>query len=362
MSTVSDLAAELERKYPATERIVLSLGQSYIAVRSNSAKLIEELTHYFGDLVQVPGGAHQPTELVALEAPVPDFPFEFRDWPRDPGKVGKKEAYADLGDGRIVRKVRTTMHFLIGAHTLLAVGPSLANSNQIINFINSHYISRRLHGGWQLCHAAGVSHHGRGLGIAARAGGGKSTLALHLMSTGLSFVTNDRLLIRAKDGVTEMAGIPKMPRVNPGTLLNNPDLGGILPRQRERELRRMSPQELWALEEKYDVIIDSVYGPGRTVYRSPLQALLLLNWSPASDDPTRFDRLDLAQRSELLDLIVKSPGVFHRNPAGGVTPEDLLVDRNAYLTHLRTVPVYEATGHASFERGVLFCRKVLSEA
>ena len=60
----------------------------------------------------------------------------------------------------------------------------------------------------------------RGIGIAARAGAGKSTLALHLLSSGLSFVSNDRLLIKAGASGPELAGIPKMPRVNPGTLLN----------------------------------------------------------------------------------------------------------------------------------------------
>src|SRR3954464_13131527 len=181
----------------------MEFGGGVIAVLSNSGALLASLREYFGELVQPAGVSSAGTADVrirAFEAPPPDFGFAFRDWPREAGKAGQKEQFCDLTDGRVVFKVRTRMQFLIGRSDLVAVGPCLANSNQIINFVNSQCISQRLHEGWSLCHASGIAHpspmSGRGIGIAARAGAGKSTLALHLMSSGLSFVSNDRLLIK----------------------------------------------------------------------------------------------------------------------------------------------------------------------
>jgi len=231
---IAVLSRELERQYPAPHELRLEFGGCLILVLSNSEELLASLREYFGDLVQ-PGAGHAAdaadVQIRALEAAPPDFGYAFREWPREAGKAGQKEQFFDLRDGRVVFKVRTGMQFLLGRSDLVAVGPCLANSNQIINFINSQCISERLHEGWSLCHASGVARPSplgaRGIGIAARAGAGKSTLALHLMSSGLCFLSNDRLLIKDTGHGAEMAGIPKMPRVNPGTLLNNPDLHGI---------------------------------------------------------------------------------------------------------------------------------------
>jgi HprK-related kinase B len=242
----------------------------------------------------------------------------------------------------------------------VAVGPSLANPNQIINFVISQYLAHRLDEGWALCHAAGVALGDRGLGIAARAGAGKSTLALHLVSSGLCFVSNDRLLIQRTGARSELAGVPKMPRVNPGTLLHNPDLTGILPPARREALEKLCAAELWQLEEKYDVMVPEVYGPGRCIYRTPLAALLVLNWGPAASAPTGFGRVELAERHDLLELVMKSPGVFHRDREGRNAAETAHQAPENYLRALAGVPVYEATGRADFDVGVGFCRRLLA--
>ena len=264
-----------------------------------------------------------------------------------------------MSDGRIVFKTRTGMHFLLGTSELLAIGPCAKNPNQVINFIISQYLGTRLEEGWALCHAAGVAHDGHGIGIAARAGAGKSTLALHLMSAGSSFVSNDRLLVKPTGAGAELAGVPKMPRVNPGTLLHNPVLAPILPPERREALQRLGPGELWRLEEKYDVMVREVYGPGRCVYRAPLRALLVLNWARATETPARFARIEIAARPDLLDLVMKSPGVFHRDAEGRSSEETVQPDRNAYLRAFASVPVYEATGRADFDIAVGFCRRLL---
>jgi HprK-related kinase B len=356
--SIASLVDNLIDAYTPRLELWLDIGGVAVQVRSNSAALVAELTRYFADLV-VDAQPRAGISLAAIEAPPPRFALEFRDWPREPGKVGKKERYADAVDGRIVYKTRTEMQFLLSPEALVAVGPCVANPNQVINFIISQYLGKRLEEGWALCHGAGVALRGVGLGIAARAGAGKSTLALHLMSSGLSFVSNDRLLIKKSGSLAELAGVPKMPRVNPGTLLNNPDLAGILTAERRAELASMGKAELWQLEEKYDVMVRDVYGPARCTYRAPLAALVVLNWSHSSTGLTRFEPVDLSDRRDLLDLIMKSPGVFHRDRRGRSAAESARLDPDLYLRALSGVPVYEAKGRADFEIGVSTCRRLL---
>jgi HprK-related kinase B len=357
-TTIASLASDLLTTHSPKQELWLDIGGLSVRVRSNSRPLCEALEAYFADLVAVPS-PREDLCIAALEAEPPRFPLEFKDWPREPGKVGKKERYADAPDGRVVYKTRTGMQFLLSPGELLAVGPCRQNENQVINFIISQYLGKRLDEGWALCHAAAVAWRGQSSGIAARAGAGKSTLALHLMTTGLSFVSNDRLLIQRTGTLTELTGVPKMPRVNPGTLLNNPDLVGILPAVRRAALERISLGELWQLEQKYDVMIRDVYGPGRCLYRAPLRALIVLNWARSASAPARFDRVEIGERLDLLDLVMKSPGVFHRDAEGRSAAETARPTPELYLRALSGVPVYEATGRADFDVGVGFCRRLL---
>jgi HprK-related kinase B len=354
--TIASLATDLLTVHSPDRDLWLDIGGLGVHVRSNSSRLCEALNDYFADLV-TPPSPREDLCIAALEAEPPRFPLEFKDWPREPGKVGKKERYADAPDGRIVYKTRTGMQFLLSQSELLAVGPCQQNQNQVINFIISQYLGKRLDEGWALCHAAAVGSRGQGIGIAARAG--ESTLALHLMGTGQSFVSNDRLLIQRTGELTELAGVPKMPRVNPGTLLNNPDLNGILPAKRRVALERMDRGELWQLEEKYDVMIRDVYGPGRCLYRASLRALVVLNWAHAASAPAQFNRVEIGERLDLLTLVMKSPGVFRRDAEGRNAAEAACPAPEPYLRALTRIPVYEATGTVDFDAGVGFCRRLL---
>lgn len=358
MTTIDALASELVGSYPPGFGLWLDIGGVTVHVRTNSEPLLAELARYFSDRV-VPSAPTRDIRIIVLEAEPPRFPMEMRDWPREAGKLGEKERYADTRDGRVVRKTRTGMQFLLARDELVAVGPALANLNQVINFIISQYLARRLGEGWVGCHAAGVALAGRGLGIAARSGAGKSTLALHLVSSGLSFVSNDRLLLERTRALTVMAGVPKMPRVNPGTLLHNPDLIGLLPAARREALAGLPDGELWRLEEKYDVMIPELYGRNRCLYRMPMAALLVLGWSHSAREPARFDRVALGERPDLLELVMKSPGVFHRDREGRNAAESDRFEPEHYLRALAGVPVYEATGRVEFEMGVGFCRRLL---
>lgn len=346
-----------------SHRLGVRVGTLHYVIRTNETRLLSKLTEYFDDLVEDPvTEAHQ--EIIAIECSPIDLKLEYRDSPREGGKSGRKEEYVDLPGGRVIRKVRTGMLFLAGGEGLqIAAGPCMANDNQVINFLNTQVLRQYLQEGWALCHAAAVTSKGRGLQIAATSGSGKSTLALHLMSRGARFTSNDRLLIRKRaDSRTDLAGIPKWPRVNPGTLMNNPDLQGILPAERLRTLTSLPLEELWTLEEKYDVPIRRVFGEDRVQFQAPAAALVLLNWSYRETRPARLDAVQLETRPDLLGLIMKSAGPLCVGDAGRTFGSTQDLRAETYLSHLRGVPTFEATGKPDFAWGATRCLELLDEA
>lgn len=351
------LAADVSSGLAPSREIGIHLDGFHVTVRTNSARLAERLQDYFRST----DGAPTPGALVivALQTSPPELALNFLDWKRDPGKQGRKEAFCDLPDGRVILKVRTGMQFFVGATVRLAIGDCEANDNQVINFVIAQYISWLSSRGAVLCHSAGITHARRGLTIAARSGAGKSTLSLRLMSRGTSFVSNDRVLITATEGQARMHGVPKQPRVNPGTLLNNPDLTRVLEPQRIEQLERLPIDELWELEEKYDVDVERIYGPGRWQLSSSLDALLVLNWSRKESEPASFRQVDLRERRDLLELIMKGPGPFHRGEDGVFSRDDAAPDPEPYLVNTAAVPCYEATGRVDFEAGADFCLQLL---
>lgn len=330
-----------------TEPLELRFSHCRIRIRTNNPTLTAKLTHYFRAFVDEFDDADYMLTALQMEPPDLDLPFE--DWPRDPGKTGRKDTVCDIEGGRVLRKVRTGMQFLISPQYKIAFGDCLANDNQVINFVISQYLSWLRNRGWEICHAAGLLTDGKGLGIAACSGGGKSTLMLHLISRGGTFVSNDRLLIREEGGKSCMTGVPKMPRVNPGTLLNNKDLLTILPQDRRVALKDLPVDQLWGLEEKYDVDIDTVFGANRLQLEAPLSAFIVLNWDRKAKRPFALDAIDLSRRDDLLAAIMKPPGAFFL-PLQGDAPRTIFdLDKTDYIRRLRQVPVFEATGRADFD-------------
>jgi HprK-related kinase B len=302
-------------------------------------------------------------DIVAIERDAPDLDVSFVDWKREPGKTGRKDSYLDLAGARLVRKVRTGMVFLQGSEHRIAAGPCLRYDNQVINFINSQYMNWLQNRGWMICHASGLVRDGRCLGIAGFSGGGKSTLMLRVMDDPrVSYLTNDRLFIRAGDGPTEAVGIPKLPRINPGTIVHNPALHGLLAAQQRESYLAMPPDELWHLEEKYDVHLDRVYGAGRIARRAALSAFLVLNWDRESREPLRVERIDPRERRELLSAIMKSPGPFYQFPDGSFLGDDEPLDEAAYLRNLAATDIYEASGGVDFDALTRHCLDELTGA
>ncbi len=351
---LAELVKQYKEKYPATLSLGLLFDGCAIKVFSNSEILIEKLERYFGDFR---GESHHPDIVVtALETEAPYFDMAFTVKQPDPGKVKIKEEYIDFPDGRIVQKRLTGMAFLFGGGEHLAVGPCVDNDNQVVNFVINRFIQWTLHKGSLLMHAAGVVKDGRGLAIAGFSGMGKSTLALHIMNHDVSFISNDRVMVSANGADVTMRGVPKLPRVNPGTIISNKSLEGILTRKEREKMRAISTDELWELEQKYDVFIDECFGNDKFELSARMKALVVLNWKRNSDE-FKINKVNIAERRDLFPAFTKAVGLFYE-PG---TPEEPGQDFSdeAYLRLLGNCDVHEITGGVDFDKAAQACIEII---
>ncbi len=350
---IKDLIRQVRGDTETPYAVHVTCGACWIEVQTNSEELRDRLSTYFSPFLSI---AEEPDiRICALEMEALELPVQFIDWPREAGKVGRKDSYADLEDGRACRKVRTGLQYLLGAGERLVFGECLKNDNQVVNLVVSQYIGWLMNKGWALCHASGVACQGKGLAIAAFSGGGKSTLALHLVRQGLDFISNDRTLISLEAGRAAMSGVPKHPRINPGTVLNNPALASVIPEARQRELARLPADQIWNLEEKYDALIGPLFGPERFQLAANLTGFLILNWQRNSAVSTKFEMVELARRPDLLAAVMKPPGPFYI-PEGANKPAGFIdVDPEDYLPVVQEIPVFEVTGAVDFDQASAFC-------
>ncbi len=343
-----------------TNTLALSINNYHIHIRSNTQKLLDTLQHYFHSCQVVDTSKVDITPdctLVAIDqAPLTLSDISFTNWPREEGKTGRKDEYYDLADGRLIRKVRTGMLFLQSTQYQLAIGPCLQYPNQIINFINSQYMNYLQQKKWLICHAAGLSYQRKGLAIAGFSGGGKSTLMLELMNNPeVNYITNDRLFIHKQ----QICGIPKLPRINPGTIVANPRLQHLLSSQQLKMYQDMELATLWEIEKKYDVYIRDIYGTQRISFHAPLYGVVLLNWQHNSSEETTIRSIDLSHRLELLQLLMKSSGPFYQDAQGQFLHDINDLNTENYLNNLASTPIYEVTGKIDFLLLAKKCIKLL---
>jgi HprK-related kinase B len=334
---------------PANTDLTLRFGRCRVGVNASEPEIIDELADYFNAFLdETDGGPDIRISVHETAAPELALPFQIK--PPDPGKTKIKEEWIDLPGGRAVRKRLTGMVFVFGGGEHLAAGPCRKNLNQVVNFINNRYIEWLLCHGYLLGHAAGVIMNGRGLGLAGFSGAGKSTLALHLMSAGpeAKFVSNDRLMVRREDHGVIMHGVAKLPRINPGTALNNPDLQCIVPPADRDRFSGLSREALWMVEHKYDAPIDQCFGPDRFVLDGPMDALVILSWTGDGGE-TSLRPVTIGERRDLLPAFMKSTGLFFL-PDGDCAHPDPTPE--AYIETLSACTVLEITGRIDFEAAV----------
>ncbi len=343
------LVAQIREALPATSTFHLHFGKCLLEVRTNDEAIVDALSDYFRPFMAEAGSADIVVSL--HEGPEYRLPVDYTVKKPDPGKTKIKEEFYELADGRIVRKRLTGMLFVLGGGENVGVGPCLENLNQVVNFVNNRYIEWILCQGCLLGHAAGVVLNGQGLALAGFSGAGKSTLALHLMNEGASFISNDRLMIAKSNNGLVMHGVAKMPRINPGTALNNPYLRKIMSAEEQRRFASLPEKELWELEYKYDALIDDCYGPDRFVLGAPMKALVLLNWQ-RTGGPTGVSVVDLAERRDLLPAFMKHVGLFFVPSEGCAMPAPV---EDAYIDFLSRCSVFEVSGGTNFAAAAQAC-------
>lgn len=343
--------------------LVIQLGDWCAHIQSNSGALIAELQDYFQPVLAnhqawcLQINAIQTDDLAELHA----LPFD--DWQREPGKTGRKEAVLDFEDEqghpqRLVHKIKTGMVLWQNAQTPCAFGNLEAHPNQVINFVLSQYLNHNINQAWLLGHCAGLDLKGRGIAIAGVSGGGKSTLMLRLLEQAQSFISNDRVLFKRVNGENKMRGIPKQPRINPGTIIHNPKLHALI--DDHASYLAMASEDLRALEQKYDAPVHQLFNGVNYQSECELHELYLLNWQVDSHQPTRIEQVDLSQRDDLLLGVMKSPGPFYQDANQQFQVNGQQLDPLGYIEFLSGLQCFEIKGRLDFDAMVQLILKKTS--
>ncbi len=340
---LAQVAERLCRDFSPAASLFVRLAETDVAVTSDSPALIAALAGYFREFSRPPGPAAIAVRICATAPVPPDFcpGLVLADRPFDPRETASKEQWADLPDGRVVRKKRTGMVFAFGDDLHVAAGPGLEHMDQVVNFINFRVAAGHLSRGCLLAHASGVAFKGRGLLLAGTAGAGKSTLALRLVARGLDFVSNDRLLVGPDAPRPRLYGLAKQPRINPGTALSDSRLARIVPEPDRSRYAALPEEALWRLERKYDAVISDCFGPGRFRLCARLCAVAVFTWRRGGGD-ARPTPVNLAERPDLLARLAKRPGIFLAPPGGADH------DPEAFSTRLNGMTAFEFSGGVDF--------------
>lgn len=363
------------------QTLCIKLGQTdsatHYVIHSNSPKLLENLQIYFGRLATIQTRVEktsttQTTEFFlyqtendsAVQAFIQKTPWQ--DWTREAGKSGRKDVVFDLDLAqecedktlqetlRLLYKVKTGVLFVQPATPNSAVNCSAfgdieQHPNQMINFILTQYLNQHLRQNWLLGHAAGLQIDGKGLAIAGLSGGGKSTLMLQLLENAEHFISNDRLLFSpTNSGDISLRGIPKQPRINPGTIVHNPRLHSLMSESQRATFLAMPSEELRALEQKYDAMVDELYWENCYQAQTGLEYLVILNWSALSTQATTLAQTTLSDSPHLIPALMKSPGPFYSDAQGVFLKNGIIPNPQDYVDLLGEIPVLELNGKVDF--------------
>lgn len=351
---IADIISTLS--VPICESLRLRFGPISVDVATSIPNLVPFLLDYFQEFTETPCDLVPRSSFFAHE-----FGSATSDLVRSitmnifpQGSKVPKEEFADLADGRIVRLLDSGMLYLLTdeADFILCPFPSVDNFRQVTSFLCKRFC-RNLD--YPVGHCSAVSRDGRAIAFAGVAGAGKSTLALRLMASdpSLLFMCNDRLLITP---YSMAIGCPRQPRVNPGTLVNNPFLSSILTSEEVDLYSSLSSESLRLLELKYDVPIHRCFGPGRFLLSSPLVAIFILRWEHQSPYPTTIRPMNLADHPDLLPTLLKPTSVYGCFMGCSFPPWD----EKALLDFLRPIPVYEIVGSVDFAAAASLCLPFLS--
>ena len=122
--------------HPLRASVELAIDEFRVRIASNSEELIGRLRDYYRpNLTEL---QDCDLMLVAIESRSPELGLRFESRRADAVPGGRKEEYADIDGGRVVRKAETGLQFLLGSDMTLAVGACAENPLQI-----AHLVTRR---------------------------------------------------------------------------------------------------------------------------------------------------------------------------------------------------------------------------
>ncbi|MEZ4382856.1 MAG: HprK-related kinase B [Nannocystaceae bacterium] len=349
------LARQLLAATPPSERLLLDLPACRVRIRGNDPGVMNALRAYYHEHARPSATGDADLEFLALAGPTPALP-----WPlvlRDRAGRPHNEGFAELADGRVVHKRRTGVVMIMSAAAELICGPLHDHVDQVINFVHHRVMTRWIAAGGRLAHAAGIAFGDRGLALCGLAGAGKSTLALELMTRdpALAFVTNDRAVLVAGDDGPRMRGIPKHPRVNPGTVLHNAALTPLLSADARARYLALDSDALRVCEDKRDAVIDRLFGPGRVRLEAAVTAVAVLCWRPDADAPMTVEAVDFAARPDLQRALHKRLRLGFW-PLATPTDEDAMA---ALVERLAGVPIYALRGRVDVAAAAAWAGELL---
>jgi HprK-related kinase B len=321
------------------QTLALNFGGCAVVIETLDQAILGRLRRYFGGFAEELESSHRArTRIRVMEEPALD---------NDPGMIawseGSKETFRELDQGRLIRKVRTGVSITIQDDTWSSVwtmrGPVGRNFSQLVNLIGNAYGLEIMDRGGAMIHASAVClGDARTVAVMGQSGMGKSSIAVRLMEQGFDYISNDRVVLEPSLlGPTVHAhGLPKLPRVNPGTLLSGERTRFVLDASRRDRYEGLSREELWQVEDKHDLEVEGVLGR-RWLLSGDLSAALVLNWRQEGQG-LQLQRLTADQALHELKLVRKTFGVFDLR----------LISRTdtALAETVRRVPVYRVTGNA----------------
>lgn len=345
-----------QAKARCTEELSLPFHGLTVQVFADSASVLDSLAAYFVDLT-TENSNENVVRMFLINRVLPSSAADWTPVKRvKANPLGLKEAFVDAGEGRWIHKVRTGMVMFQSLNNPIIFGDLTANLSQVVNFINNQFLNYHQRQGYLLGHAAAYGINGHITAIAASSGGGKSTLMLRaLEAENTRFLSNDRILFRPETKSGEervhVLGLAKHPRVNPGTLINSERLAHIMRPEEQAQFQNLSRNDLWNIEQKYDVIIPAAYGANKTDLQGHLENLVVLDWSLASSAPTALTKVDMTQEPQALDGLRKSPGPFYQMGDGHFPPERS-EPAEVYCDRLRGVQVWRLSGQVDFDQAI----------